>query len=486
VRLERGDLITGNRRVSALILPQKTFFWGLVFAITSSCHSETRPLSEPQPLKLSESEWRDNIGFNYADVRQKKVFGGTELAPRRFSDDATLVKCISQLRRYLVVPVDFHPNLVRESRTQLREHIKQEFEYLKTNEPSHVLDRVLWGWGIYPNEYASQATTIDYLARSVQGVYLNVLRTIAIPEDASDEALDRTLLHELVHAYQDEQYDLGSRLIYTKGQYDKISSLFALAEGQALLVDELVRTSTFNEKVSSVDELSARLKGSLESLAIPAVSQRSLVAPYIDGYRFVVEILRLGGAPMIARIWRRSLSSTKELLHPERWAMSFSQNDRASAVSLNFIPEVSPLPTSPAQSVFDERLGEQGVRLVLEESRSREVLSAVSDYVDDRLTVFDSGDHWVALWQLRFNRDASAQSVETFVNGLLGRRIGTDPSFGCYENARTVSALRRIGSDILISTGIRTDTWTPRNVLAVCQDSQHWLSVLARRRVVSD
>jgi hypothetical protein len=486
VRLERGDLIFGNRRVSALFFAQKASFFVLVGAISSSCHSENRPLTEPQPLKLSESEWRDNVGFNDTAVRQKKVFGRTKLAPRRLSDDATLNKCISQLRRYLDIPVDFHPKLVRENRSQLREHIKQEFDYLKADEPSHVLDRVLWGWGIYPNGYSSQATTIDYLARSVQGVYLNVLRTIVIPEDASDEALDRTLLHELVHAYQDAQYDLGRRLIYKKGHSDKVSSLNALAEGQALLVDELVRSSPFNDRISSVDELSARLKGSLESLAIPAISQRSLLAPYIDGYRFVVEILRLGGAPMIARIWRRSLSSTKELLHPERWAMSFSQNDRASAVSSIVIPEVPPLPTWPAQSVFDERLGEQGVRLVLEESRSREVLSVVSDYVDDRLTVFDSGDHWVALWQLRFNRDSSAQSVATFFDVFLGRKIGTGPSIGCYENAHAVSVLHRTGSDIWISANVRTDKWTPQNVLAACQDSQHWLAVLARRRAVSN
>jgi hypothetical protein len=486
VRLERGDLIFGNRRVFALFLAQKTSFFVLVGAISSSCHSENRPLTDPQPLKLSASEWRDNTGFNDTAVRQKKVFGRTKLAPRRLSDDAALDKCISQLRRYLDVPVNFHPNLVRENRAQLREYIKQEFDYLNANEPSHVLDRVRWGWGIYPNGYASQATTIDYLARSVQGVYLNVLRTIVIPEDASDEALDQTLLHELVHAYQDAQYDLGRRLIYKKGFSDKISSVIALAEGQALLVDELVRTSPFNDRISSVDELSAQLKGSLESFAIPALSQRSLLAPYIDGYRFVVEILRLGGAPMIARIWRRRLSSTKELLHPERWAMSFSQNDRASTVSSIVIPEVPPPPTWPAKNVYDERLGEQGVRLVLEESRSREVLSVVSNYVDDRLTVFDSGDHWVVLWQLRFNRDSSAQFVATFFDFFLGQRIGTGPSFGCYENARAVSALRRIGSDILISSGIRTDTWTPQNVLAACQDSQRWLSILTRLRVVSN
>jgi hypothetical protein len=364
--------------------------------------------------------------------------------------------------------------------------LEQEFDYLKFNEVSKVLDRVLWGWNLYPDGYASQASMIEYLARSVQGVYLNAFRTIAIPEDASDETLDRTLLHELVHAYQDAQYDLGSRLIYKSGHNDEISAVFALAEGQALLIDEFAQGTPFNDGRSSVDDLSARLRNSLQSLAIPSISQRNLLAPYIDGYRFVTEILHRGGSPMLARIWRRSLSSTSELLHPERWAISCSQNACVKAVSSIAIPEVKPLRTWPTQRVLDERLGEQVLRLILDEIRNGEVSSVVSDYVDDRLTVFDSGDRWIALWQLQFNSDLTAQSVATFFGRFLGRQIGEPPSTECYENARTVSTVRRAGRDILISTRVWTDTWTPKNLLDACQESQHWLTVVPRRSIVAN
>ena len=54
-----------------------------------------------------------------------------------------------------------------------------------------------------------------------------------LASDLVDRAADATLAHELVHALQDQYYDLGSRLVYRAGANDEQSAFQALAEGDA-------------------------------------------------------------------------------------------------------------------------------------------------------------------------------------------------------------------------------------------------------------
>ena len=54
-----------------------------------------------------------------------------------------------------------------------------------------------------------------------------------LASDLQDRAADATLAHELVHALQDQYYDLGPRLSYQPEANDRESAVQALAEGDA-------------------------------------------------------------------------------------------------------------------------------------------------------------------------------------------------------------------------------------------------------------
>jgi hypothetical protein len=140
------------------------------------------------------------------------------------------------------------------------------------------------------------------------------------------------------------------------------------------------------------------------AMTAPPILVRSLIAPYADGLIFANQLRRSGGFAAVDAAWRSLPASTEQLLHPEKY---FARE----------APLVVPLPPSPPhlpelKERFHDVMGEQGVRLLLEEwLPANTAATAASDWGGDRLAAFsdDARQRWAIGWRLRYDTSSAAE-----------------------------------------------------------------------------
>lgn len=141
------------------------------------------------------------------------------------------------------------------------------------------------------------------------------------PELTSDETLRAVLVHELVHALDDAQFDLGKRLEGLK-TVDACLGFTGVLEGHAQLVARRVCekrgwTKGFDVLTANIGGLPAGAEAMDPSqLDILRAQSAVAAAPYVAGERFMAAI-DARGAEFVARAFQSPPDSPDLLYHPD-------------------------------------------------------------------------------------------------------------------------------------------------------------------------
>jgi hypothetical protein len=218
--------------------------------------------------------------------------------------------------------------------------------------------------------------------------------TLFVARALTGKARTRALAHELVHALQDHEHALLRRLADEADGSDRRSALHALAEADALAVVERLGLNA-DEAVRSPPDL-------------PGVLLRSLEAPYRDGQTLVAQALEEGGFRAVDRWLRAPPASTHALLHP-----------RASDEPTMPLPEF-PAPGADWQQSYTDVLGEQSLRVLLEEAEPVRAAELAAGWRADRISVFQRGEQVALLWEVELAAEDAATGLEPlFHRGIL-------------------------------------------------------------------
>ena len=112
-----------------------------------------------------------------------------------------------------------------------------------------------------------------------------------------------TLVHELTHALQDQEFDLEQ--LFESADSEQSTALRSVVEGDALTVEQAYVERLPDERRRVYDELSAgNLAGAEVDLSsVPASLQATLAMPYAMGRPYVAFVLEAGGGgPETARL----------------------------------------------------------------------------------------------------------------------------------------------------------------------------------------
>ncbi|MEM9873817.1 MAG: hypothetical protein AAF928_02920 [Myxococcota bacterium] len=258
--------------------------------------------------------------------------------------------------------------------------------------------------GVVPRNYDYLAGVYALLADNLAGFYDQDEDALFLVDDLRGASVHETIVHELVHALQDQHFDLNRMLRFRAGQSDRTAAAHALCEGDATAATMSVVAGSAVRL--SADELQGMMLHSVaeRSSAPPEVLQRSLVMPYIDGLRFVQALYERGGWPEVDAAYRRLPRSTEQLLHLEK----YDENE---------LPEtVRPPPVPDGFVVIDrDTLGEQALRILLDQWSPGRAPEAASGWRGDQYVVvrrrrgdevaFGFGIH------IRMEREADAEEL---------------------------------------------------------------------------
>jgi hypothetical protein len=327
------------------------------------------------------------------------------------------------------------------------------------------------------------------------GFYDPQAKEMVLLDDLGVEAQEATLWHELVHALQDQHYDLQKLTKWSADRGDAVSAIQSLAEGDATSAMMDVMLLPRGQRALDVPEsLFAQGIAAIEALPevaqVPSILKRSIVAPYTDGMSFTHALRREGDWPRVDLAWQAPPETTEQLLHPEK----YRAHERSETVPVPPAP-----PGGPTTVRYRDVLGEQTIRLVLEEWVPLETAKrAASGWAGDRVAVFADGDRRAVGIGLRYDDEASAKrALESMARGAAsepvesatrvrsatadaGQKAARAGRFCGERELRGPFAVVRVGRDLGVTLGPYTRDKAATRSAANCAAALSWAATIAR------
>lgn len=353
---------------------------------------------------------------------------------------------------------------------RVKDHVSRELP------PEAIRDEglALQLFGFLPTHFDYEAAEYQLLQEQLAGYYEPTDQTMYMASDLGEDEATATLAHELVHALQDQHWDLETRSKYRPGEGDRSEAVSALAEGDATsaMFDVMIARAAPGTRRSAAEipdevfvEQIRRGMSQGPGADAPRIMRSSLAAPYIYGTLFVNALRRRGGWSEVNRAWDTAPTTTEQILHLDKWDVHEPPLNVAA-------PPFATLGRGWVVADEDSE-GELGARLAFEEWMDPPAAAeASSGWGGDRGVLVSNGDRFAFAWTLRFDDSATkdARAVRAFaaVTHALDKQLGPartgSPTFVCRERPdRGPIAVARAGNDLVFVLGPArsgSSTWT--------------------------
>ena len=203
------------------------------------------------------------------------------------------------------------------------------------------------------------------LGEGVLGWYDPEIDELVVRGDALTPYTRQTIVHELVHALDDQWFELH-RPEYDERTDEVSTGLVALLEGDATRIEDAwVATLDADEAAERARE-EARFALEADLSGVPDILVSMLVFPYDDGRTLVDEIVATGGLGALDRAIADPPTTTEQVLVPDAW---FAREPAAAV----------PIPDAAGEVIDEGTFGMLMTQLLLEEAVRPGVAAAAAE-----------------------------------------------------------------------------------------------------------
>ena len=314
----------------------------------------------------------------------------------------------------LVEPV----RLERRSRSQLIRYLERKLdEELPEDEARAMVDTYAL-LGLVAPDLDLRALLLGLYTEQVAGFYEPDSTALFVMDDQPEAALQGLLVHELVHAIQDQSADLDALTDPELGN-DRAIAAQAAIEGHATLVMLEYMTEQMAGvavDLTRIPNFSAQMRPALEAMrgqfpalaGAPRVVQQSLLFPYLEGTGYVQDLWSREGrvAPFGPRL-------------PQSTEMVLEAGAADPPVELR-------VDVQGGHVVHEDVLGRLELGVLLDEHLGEGSSGLADGWDGDRYVLVElpngaRGLIWYAVWESAAARDRFAAGMERALGSLGGR-----------------------------------------------------------------
>ena len=370
------------------------------------------------------------------------------------------------------------------------EMIKQVRAHVERDVPTAALrgqGEFLTALGFLPPTFDFAQGLFDLLEAQVAGYYEPADKRMYLVSDLGPKETDATLAHELVHALQDQHYDLEKRMKFRDDQSDALGAVQALAEGDAMAGMMDIEAGGPGASLAIPDDvLTTQMRVGIllmpSTSSIPPIMRGSLVAPYADGVNLVQKLRRRGGFAEVDRVWRRPPETTEQVLHL----------DKLDAREPALLVPGPPMDAFGGgfRKLYGDSNGEQGLRLAFEEwGPFARASAAAAGWGGDHFDVLVRGEgerERFVTWWVRFDpggkgdRCREADEAYAFIAERAYKMDPTKktPDVLCKDRADLGPlAVARSRCDVVFAAGpfVRGEADRATSTKTTCVEVSAWL-----------
>lgn len=324
--------------------------------------------------------------------------------------------------------------LARRSRDELAGYLEGQLDEQLPRGRAQRLAAAYRRLGLLPDTLQLRPFLRELYMEQVAGYYDPAADTLFVMEGAQGERLRTVLVHELVHALQDQRVDLDSIGRALDEENDRSTAFQAAVEGHAMYVMtewqvgqvtgervDLTRMPGLMERIreSTAGGAAGAAMPTFESA--PRILRETLIFPYIEGMGLMLHIWgERSGRP--APFGDLLPLSTEQVLHPDK--LAGADADRPTRVSVDGLPE-------GWEELYSDDLGELEFGILLAEGLGDADRAGrlAAGWDGDLLTLArnDEGGEaltWIAVWDSEAGADSAASGLEEAMEGRYGEGSG--------------------------------------------------------------
>jgi hypothetical protein len=248
---------------------------------------------------------------------------------------------------------------------------------------------VLKKFGYLPQDFSLKKYVVEASATGLGGYYEPKTKTMNLVNWVGLEEQRPIMAHELTHALQDQNYDLGKwehRLRQAAGmqvaadESMESDALRAVVEGQAMIVyfDYLLKPygRTLGDTPNAMEFLKGGLTSTYDTSLVvrnaPLLFRETTLFPYREGFIFEMELLQKGGNNQaFAGAFARPPSSTHEILEPK----AYLEGERTPRV---VIPDLGGVLSKEFETYDSGTMGQLDVRILSQQLGSENDMFTVT------------------------------------------------------------------------------------------------------------
>lgn len=184
-------------------------------------------------------------------------------------------------------------------------------------------------WGLVPWDTDLDQLTVDLLTEQIAGFYDPHEQKLYVADkpEGDETWADMLMAHEIVHALQDQHFDLEAWMTVVEDDGDASAARAALVEGDGVaLMLEYTLAERHLPPPWNMPGVVKLLTASMDPAAgggedllsrAPLAIRHGLMFPYVRGLEFVAALRRTQPWKKIDDAFRRPPRSTEQILHPE-------------------------------------------------------------------------------------------------------------------------------------------------------------------------
>ncbi len=318
----------------------------------------------------------------------------------------------------------------KRTREQLETYLLFKLDHEMPAEEALNLTKIYSLVGLVEEDLDLRGLLVSVYKEQVAGFYDPDSTALFVMDDMPEETLESVLIHELVHAVQDQTANLDSLTAEERGNDHQAAAQSAIEGHATLIMLEYMAEQMQGGPVdlSELPDLSQAIGPALEMMksqypalaSAPAILQEALLFPYLKGAGFVAALWKeVEGRP--APFGPLLPQSTEQILDPSR---AFGENrDHPTDLELG--------PIQGFETVYGNTFGRGELEVMLEEHLGPEGRSLAKGWDGDRYALVQGEDGtegliWVSVWDSESERDRFVSGFQPAL-AMLGAPAELNP-----------------------------------------------------------
>src|SRR3712207_1264937 len=208
-----------------------------------------------------------------------------------------------------------------QTRSEIEQMLVRNLNESATPEEMAASETTLKKLGLVPADFQLRPFIIKLLTEQVAGYYDPKSQEFYLADWIDLDGQRPVMAHELVHALQDQHFNLRRFEDWPKHDSDAELAAHALVEGDAsyLMMQYVARDPA--RQLAFLKSMMAGGAGASEQIEkAPRVLREQMLFPYLQGMMWVAQVYKEGGWGAVSAVYKNLPKSTEQVLHAEKYA----------------------------------------------------------------------------------------------------------------------------------------------------------------------